>query len=62
MKISEDGVRLICSFEGYHKKLSNGDCTAYQTYLGNGKYDIPTIGYGCTSGVKMGDVDREQGA
>jgi len=62
MKISEDGVRLICSFEGYHKKLSNGDCTAYQTYLGNGKYDIPTIGYGCTSGVKMGDVWTEEKA
>lgn len=62
MKISEEGVRLICSFEGYHKKLANGDCTAYQTYLGNGKYDIPTIGYGCTVGVRMGDVWTEEKA
>lgn len=59
MKISDEGLRLIKSFEGYHKKLANGDCTAYRTYLGNGKYDIPTIGYGCTVGVKMGMVWSE---
>ena len=59
MKISDEGLRLIKSFEGYHKKLANGDCTAYQTYLGGGKYDIPTIGYGCTVGVKMGMVWTE---
>ncbi len=62
MNISDEGVRLVCSFEGYHKKLANGDCTAYRTYLGNGKYDIPTIGYGCTVGVKMGDVWTEEKA
>ena len=62
MNISDEGVRLVCSFEGYHKKLANGDCTAYQTYLGGGKYDIPTIGYGCTVGVKMGDIWSEEKA
>jgi lysozyme len=59
MNISSEGIRLIKSFEGYHKKLENGDCTAYQTYLGGGKYDIPTIGYGCTVGIKMGMVWSE---
>jgi lysozyme len=59
MNISDEGVRLIKSFEGYHKKLANGDCTAYQTYLGGGKYDIPTIGYGCTAGITMGMIWTE---
>jgi len=59
MKTSEEGIRLNKSFEGYHKKLTNGDCTAYQTYLGGGKYDIPTCGYGSTKGVKMGMVWTE---
>lgn len=59
MKTSEEGIRLNKSFEGYHKKLANGDCTAYQTNLGGGKLDIPTIGYGTTRGVKMGMVMTE---
>lgn len=62
MNISEEGVRLVCSFEGYHKALTNGDCTAYQTNLGGGKLDIPTIGYGCTVGVSMGMVWTRQQA
>lgn len=56
MKISDKGLAIIKEFEGYARKLPNGDCTAYQDYLGNGKYDISTIGWGCTEGVKMGDV------
>ena len=59
MKTSEEGIRLNKSFEGYHKKLTNGDCTAYQTNLGGGKIDIPTCGYGTTRGVKMGMVWTE---
>jgi lysozyme len=55
MNISENGLRLICSFEGYHRELPNGDCTAYQERI-NGKLDRPTIGFGCTEGVKMGMV------
>ena len=56
MNISDEGVRLIKSFEGYGRKLANGDCTAYQTKLKNGKLDVPTIGWGCTVGVRMGMV------
>ncbi len=61
MKISDEGIRLIKSFEGFHTRLPDGSCTAYQTYLGKDRlgrkrYDIPTIGYGCTAGVKMGMV------
>jgi len=59
MKTSDEGIRLNKSFEGYHKRLANGDCTAYQTYLGGGQYDIPTIGYGTTRGVKIGMVMTE---
>lgn len=64
MKISEEGLRLIRSFEGYHTRLKDGSCTAYQTYLGKDrlgrkKYDVPTIGYGCTHGVEMGMVWSE---
>lgn len=64
MKISDEGLRLIKSFEGYHTRLKDGSCTAYQTYLGKDRlgrkrYDIPTIGYGCTSGIKMGMVWSE---
>lgn len=62
MKTSEEGIRLNKSFEGFHKRLSNGHCTAYQTYLGGGKYDIPTIGYGTTKNVKMGMVLTEEQA
>ena len=64
MNISDEGLRLIKSFEGYHTRLKDGSCTAYQTYLGKDrygrkKYDIPTIGYGCTEGIKMGMVWTE---
>jgi GH24 family phage-related lysozyme (muramidase) len=51
MKISAAGVELIRSFEGYHRKLPNGDCTTYLCPAG-----VPTIGFGCTEGVKMGMV------
>jgi len=60
MKISDEGLRLICSFEGYHRALPDGSCTAYQTKL-KGGLDIPTIGFGCTEGIVMGMVwTREQ--
>ena len=42
MKISETGLNLIKQFEGYH-------LTAYKDPVG-----IPTIGYGHTRGVKLG--------
>lgn len=62
MKLSERGYALIKSYEGYHQELKDGSgrCTAYQEEI-NGKRDVPTIGYGCTKGVKMGDIwTREQ--
>lgn len=51
MNISEEGLRLIKSFEGYHTRLQNGDCAAYLCPAG-----VPTIGYGCTENVKLGMV------
>jgi len=55
MKIGPEGLALVKDFEGYGRKLPDGSCTAYQERI-NGKLDIPTIGYGCTRGVKMGMV------
>lgn len=49
MNISHEGIRLIKSFEGYHRRLQNGDCVAYLCPAG-----VWTIGYGCTEGVKEG--------
>lgn len=61
MQISENGVKFIKRFEAYLKELPDGSCTAYQEVLGKKKdgtpiLDIPTIGWGCTKGVKMGMV------
>lgn len=56
MKISDAGLDLVKSFEGYHRKLPNGDCTTYLCPAG-----VPTIGWGNTEGIKMGMVwTREQ--
>jgi len=57
MKLSENGLRLIKSFEGYHRALKNGDCAAYLCPAG-----VPTIGWGCTEGVKLGMVWTEKQA
>lgn len=51
--------QLLIPFEGYHKKLPNGDCTAYPDPASGG--DPWTIGYGSTYDelgirVKSGDV------
>lgn len=51
MKISEEGLRLIKNFEGYHTRLKDGSCAAYLCPAG-----VATIGFGCTSGVKLGMV------
>ena len=60
MKLSDNGLKFIKRFEAYMKELPDGSCTAYQEVLGkkNGEpiLDIPTIGWGCTAGVKMGMV------
>ena len=49
MKISDEGLRLIKSFEGYHTKQADGSCVAYLCPA-----RVPTIGWGCTEGVKLG--------
>lgn len=54
MKLSDEGLRLIKSFEGYHTRLPNGDCAAYLCPA-----NVPTIGWGCTEGVKLGMVWTE---
>ena len=51
MQISDEGLRLIKSFEGYHTRLKDGSCTAYLCPA-----SVWTIGYGCTEGVKPGMV------
>ncbi len=54
MKLSDEGLRLIKSFEGYHTRLKDGSCAAYLCPAG-----VPTIGFGCTDGVKLGMVWTE---
>lgn len=51
MKISKNCVNLVKQFEGYHKRLPNGDCTTYICPAG-----VLTIGYGETQGIKPGEV------
>lgn len=56
MRISQRGLDLIKEFESYLKPLPDGRCTTYICPAG-----VPTIGWGCTKGVKVGDVwTREQ--
>jgi lysozyme len=54
MKISDKGLDLIKSFEGYHTRMKNGDCVAYKCPAG-----VWTIGWGCTEGIKPGMVWSE---
>lgn len=46
MKISEEGLRLVTSFEGFHSKQPDGSCKAYRCPAG-----VWTCGWGCTEGV-----------
>jgi GH24 family phage-related lysozyme (muramidase) len=55
MNLSDAGLDRIKGYEGYKRRLPDGGCTAYQDIY-HGKLDIPTIGWGCTEGVKMGMV------
>lgn len=70
MSVVEEAIELstrelLIPFEGYHKKLPNGDCTAYpDPATGAEPY---TIGYGNTYDefgvrVKMGDVWTQEKA
>jgi lysozyme len=61
IKISDRGLAIVKAFEGYGKALPDGSCMAYQDVFkdpktGRKHVDIPTIGYGCTRGVKMGMI------
>lgn len=51
MNISDEGLRLIRSFEGYHKKLPDGRCLAYRCPAG-----VWTIGHGVTEGITEGMI------
>lgn len=51
MHVSDAGLALIKDFEGYHRKLADGRCTTYYCPAG-----VLTIGYGCTEGIKPGDI------
>ena len=57
MQISAKGLDLIKSFEGYHRKLPNGDCTTYRCPA-----NVLTIGWGCTVGIREGMVWTPQQA
>lgn len=61
MKISDSGRERIQGYEGYHDPLPDGSCKAYQRVY-HGKLDVPTIGWGCTEGVKMGMIWSRQQA
>lgn len=60
MKLSEDGLKFVASFEGYHKALPDGRCQAYRCIIGRDKNGRPihdgkwTIGFGCTEGITEG--------
>jgi lysozyme len=54
MKLSDNGLRLIKGFEGFHRRLPDGSCTTYYCPA-----NVLTIGYGCTEGIKEGDVWTE---
>lgn len=51
MKTSENGLALIRSFEGYHRRLADGRCAAYLCPAG-----VWTIGFGNTEGIKPGMI------
>ena len=54
MRISDKGLDLIKSFEGYHTALPDGGCKAYLDKLA--APPIWTIGWGCTEGIEAGMV------
>jgi len=50
-KLSKACINLVKEHEGYHKKRPDGSCTTYYCPAG-----VLTIGYGCTVGIKEGDI------
>lgn len=57
MHVSQAGLDLIKSFEGYLDRMPDGSCRAYLCPAG-----VLTIGWGCTEGVKEGQVWTRQQA
>lgn len=62
MYISQSGIDFIKSFEGYHRRLPDGNCTTYYCPAG-----VLTIGYGSTNmdggpAIRVGDVWPEDKA
>lgn len=57
MKLSDRGLAMIKEFEGYHRRLPNGDCIAYRCPA-----NVLTLGYGCTKGIKPGMIWTEKQA
>lgn len=57
MKMSKACVNLVKEHEGYHKRLPDGSCTTYYCPAG-----VLTIGFGCTVGIKEGDIWSPQQA
>src|ERR1043165_6307295 len=57
MQISQAGLNLITSVEGSHRRLPNGDCTTYRCPA-----NVLTIGYGCTEGIREGEIWTQQHA
>lgn len=51
MKLSDRGLAMIREFEGYHRRLPDGNCIAYRCPAG-----VWTIGHGVTVGVKAGMI------
>lgn len=47
--LGTDGLDLIKESEGYHREQTDGSCVAYLCPAG-----VPTIGWGCTRGVRLG--------
>ncbi len=57
MHVSQAGLDLIKSFEGYLDRMPDGSCRAYLCPA-----DVWTIGWGCTEGVSEGLVWTRQQA
>lgn len=56
-RINQAGIDLVKEFEGLHRKIGSGKVAAYLDPV-----NIPTIGYGHTRGVYLGQLITEQGA
>lgn len=54
MQINDAGLALVKAKEGYHTRLPDGRCTTYYCIAGK-----LTIGWGCTEGIKQGDIWTE---